>query len=407
MKKRVMSIFGTRPEAIKLAPVVLEMQRGNNDLESVVCVTGQHREMLDQVLSWFRIRPDHDLDLMQSNQSLTEFAARALQRVGDLLSTVRPDAILVQGDTTTAMIAALAGFYNRIPVGHVEAGLRTRDPYNPFPEEVNRRIAGVLATYHFAPTQGAADALLAERVDPDNVFVVGNTVVDALRMTRSRVVDLKLGFPHHGRRLILVTAHRRESFGAPFESMCRAIREVADRNEDVDFVYPVHLNPNVREPVERSLSDHPRIHLIEPLRYEQFVRLMSDAYILLTDSGGIQEEATYLRKPTLIMRNTTERPEAVSSGTALLVGTETYDIARAAEMLLRDEALYHSMSNGKCPFGEGDSAARILHILQARLWNRTLMPFGEFPGGEYAYIGAKAAEAVAGDWYGRSNPSVR
>lgn len=365
--KRVLSIFGTRPEAIKLAPVVLELRKHPDRFEDLVCVTAQHREMLDQVLDWFEIVPQYDLNLMQPNQSLAEFAGRALLAIGSLLEDVKPDVVLVQGDTSTAMIAALAAFYRRCPVGHVEAGLRTRDRYNPFPEEINRRIVSALATFHFAPTPQAAEALRAEQVPEENIFITGNTVVDALLMTVSRPVHMDLGFSLEAKRLILVTAHRRESFGAPFESLCSALRDIADRNADVEIVYPVHLNPNVREPVMRVLAGHPRIHLLEPLRYEQFSHLMARAYLILTDSGGIQEEAPVLGKPTLVMRETTERPEAVAAGTARLVGTDRARIVAEAERLLHDEKAYRAMAQAGSPFGDGHTAERIARLLMEKL----------------------------------------
>jgi UDP-N-acetylglucosamine 2-epimerase (non-hydrolysing) len=364
---KALSVFGTRPEAIKMAPVVLELQKYPERICTCVCVTAQHREMLDQVLEWFRIAPDYDLDLMQPDQGLAEFASRVLVSVSKVLQKVQPDVVLVQGDTTTVMMTALAAFYQRIPVGHVEAGLRTRDRYNPFPEEINRRMAGVLATYHFAPTERAADALRAEQVPEENIFVTGNTVVDALLMTAQRPVALKLDFSLDGRRLILVTAHRRESFGAPFESLCLALRDLAERNPDVEVVYPVHLNPKVREPVGRILAGQPRIHLLEPLRYEQFAHLMALAYLILTDSGGIQEEAPVLGKPTLVMRETTERPEAIEAGTARLVGTNRQRIVAEAERLLHDQELYRAMAQVGSPFGDGRAAERIVDILLSRL----------------------------------------
>jgi UDP-N-acetylglucosamine 2-epimerase (non-hydrolysing) len=365
--KRVLSVFGTRPEAIKLAPVILELEKHPGQIESLVCVTAQHREMLDQVLEWFRIRPDYDLDLMQPNQELAEFACRALGAVSSLLKEVMPDVVLVQGDTTTVMMAALAAFYQRIPIGHVEAGLRTRNRYDPFPEEINRRVAGALTTYHFAPTERAVAALCAEQVPEKDVFLTGNTVVDALLMTVQRPVSLEVDLPRDGRRLILVTAHRRESFGAPFESLCLALRDLAERNADVEIVYPVHLNPNVRDPVGRILSNRPCIHLLEPLRYEHFVHLMARSYLILTDSGGIQEEAPVLGKPTLVMRATTERPEAVRAGMARLVGTDRQRIVAEAEHLLRDENAYRAMSQVGSPFGDGHAAERIVEILRSRL----------------------------------------
>jgi UDP-N-acetylglucosamine 2-epimerase (non-hydrolysing) len=365
--KRVLSVFGTRPEAIKLAPVVLELEKHREQVDNLVCVTGQHREMLDQVLDWFQIEPDFDLDLMRPSQDLTSFTSRALESVSQVLQEVRSDAVLVQGDTTTVMITALAAFYQRIPIGHIEAGLRTRNRYDPFPEEINRRMTGVLATYHFAPTERAAAALQAEQVPKENIFVTGNTVVDALLMTVHRQVTLDLGFDTDGRRIILVTAHRRESFGAPFESLCLALRDLAQRNANVEIVYPVHLNPNVREPVGRLLAEQPRIHLLEPLRYEQFVHVMARAHLILTDSGGIQEEAPVLGKPTLVMRETTERPEAIEAGTARLVGTDRDRIVTETERLLHDAREYRSMAQACSPFGDGRAAEQIVKILIATL----------------------------------------
>jgi UDP-N-acetylglucosamine 2-epimerase (non-hydrolysing) len=365
--KRVLTVFGTRPEAIKLAPVILEMEKHRDQLDTIVCVTAQHREMLDQVLEWFKIEPHFDLDLMKPNQRLTEFTSRSLAAVSEILYEVRPDVVLVQGDTTTVMVAALAAFYQNIPIGHVEAGLRTHHRYNPFPEEINRRLTGVLATYHFAPTERAADALRAEQVTNGDIFVTGNTIVDALLMTVKRKARLDLNFNLDGRRMILVTAHRRESFGAPFESLCFALRDLAAQNTKVEIVYPVHLNPNVRDPVERILSGQPRIHLIEPLRYEQFCQLMAKADLILTDSGGIQEEAPVLGKPTLVMRETTERLEAIEAGTARLVGTDRKGIASETERLLYDGDAYRTMAQAGSPFGDGHAAERIVNILLSRL----------------------------------------
>lgn len=365
--KRVLSIFGTRPEAIKLAPVILELEKSRDRFENLVCVTAQHRQMLEQVLEWFKIEPHYDLNLMQPDQGLAEFASRALVAVSELLQKVQPDVVLVQGDTTTVMMAALAAFYRHIPVGHIEAGLRTRDRYNPFPEEINRRVAGVLATFHFAPTARAADALRAEQVPEQNIFITGNTVVDALLMTVQRPVNLKLDFSLDGRRLILVTAHRRESFGVPFESICLALRDLVERNTDVEIVYPVHLNPNVRKPVERILAGQPRIHLLEPMRYDQFIHLAAQAYLILTDSGGIQEEAPVLGKPVLVMRETTERSEATEAGTARLVGTDRQRIVFEVERVLKDKEQYRAMAQAGSPFGDGHSAERIVNILIDRL----------------------------------------
>jgi UDP-N-acetylglucosamine 2-epimerase (non-hydrolysing) len=365
--KRILTIFGTRPEAIKLAPVILEFEKHRERFQNLVCVTAQQREMLDQVLEWFKIKPHYDLDLMQKDQGLNEFASRALVAVSRVLEDVRPDVVLVQGDTTTVLMTTLAAFYQRISVGHVEAGLRTRHRYNPFPEEINRRLTGAMATYQFAPTERAAAALRAEQVPEENIYVTGNTVVDALLMTMQRQVKMDLGFSLDDRRLILVTAHRRESFGSPFESLCLALKDLAERNSNVELVYPVHLNPNVRSPVERILHQQPRIHLLEPLRYEQFVHLLARAHLILTDSGGIQEEAPVLGKPTLVMRETTERPEAIEAGTARLVGTDRDRIVTEVERLLHNEAEYRAMTKTCSPFGDGHAAERILDILLACL----------------------------------------
>jgi len=365
--KRILTIFGTRPEAIKLAPVILELGKHPDLFDTLVCVTGQHREMLDQVLEWFQISPDFDLDLMQPNQGLAEFAGRALVAVSGVLEKVRPDVVLVQGDTTTVVMGALAAFYQRIPVGHVEAGLRTSERYNPFPEEINRRMTSPLTTFHFAPTERAKAALLVEQVPAKDIFLTGNTVVDALMMTTRRPLDLDLGFKLGTRYPILVTAHRRESFGAPFESLCLAMRDLVERNPEVEIVYPVHLNPNVREPVGRILSGQQRIHLLEPMRYEHLAHLMAKVYLILTDSGGIQEEAPVLGKPTLVMRETTERPEAIEAGTASLVGTDRNRIVAETERLLYDESAYHKMSQASSPFGDGHAAERIVEVLMTRL----------------------------------------
>lgn len=377
-RMRVLCIFGTRPEAIKLAPVIQELEKHCDCFEPRICVTAQHREMLDQVLELFEIRPDVDLDLMQRNQTLPEFTARAVTAVSEVLEREEPDWVLVQGDTTTVMSTALAAFYQQIPVGHVEAGLRTHDRYGPFPEEINRRLASVLATYHFAPTQRAQQTLVAEGIDPEKVFVTGNTIVDAIHQVlamppsecaRRLFVDLNLaeasarGEESTSKKVVLATAHRRESFGEPFESLCRGLRSIADRNEDVLVVYPVHLNPKVRDPVTRILSEHPRIHRIDPLPYEPFVRLMSRSYMILTDSGGIQEEASVLGKPVLVLRDTTERPEIVEAGIGKLVGTDEHRILIEAELLLHNEEVCRAMSKNADLFGDGHAAERIVATL--------------------------------------------
>ena len=375
-RARVSVVFGTRPEAIKLAPLVIAM-REHPALAPHVCLTAQHREMLDQVLKVFGIEPDVDLDLMRPNQALGDLTARSIAAVGGYLRAARPGLVLVQGDTTTAFCAALAAFYERIPVGHVEAGLRTWNKSAPYPEEMNRQLVTRLADLHFAPTDWSRGNLLREQVEPERVFVVGNTVIDALLMARSEAarrsargdsplgplgarLQAALGPPD--RRLVLITGHRRESFGGGFDEICRAIAVLAERFAEVEFVYPVHLNPNVREPVYRTLGDRPNIHLLEPLPYLAFVTLMDRAHLILTDSGGIQEEAPSLGKPVLVMRETTERPEAVEAGTARLVGTDADRIVTEASTLLTDSAAYARMANLANPYGDGAASARIIGI---------------------------------------------
>jgi len=362
--RRVMVVIGTRPEAIKMAPVILALERLHRELTPVVCVTGQHRELLDPVLRWFRVHSDYDLDLMRPNQSLPEFAGRALIHMDGLLRDAQPDAVLVQGDTTTAMVAALAAFYRSIPVGHVEAGLRTRDLASPFPEEMNRRVAGVVARFHFAPTETAARALFEERVDPRFVFTVGNTVVDALRLTLGRLPRNRWCAAFGSKRIVLVTAHRRENFGRPLESICHAIADLADHHRDCQFVYPLHLNPNARSVAEKRLHGHPRVHLCEPLRYQDFVRVLSRSELVLTDSGGVQEEAAVLGKATLVLRDSTERTEAVEFGTARVIGTASEAIVEAASRELQRERVSRSeWALDQCPFGDGYAADRITKIL--------------------------------------------
>ena len=367
MKWRVMFCFGTRPEAIKLASVIRELAGSPREFQPVVLVTAQHRHMLDQVLRAFEIRPDHDLDLMRPGQSLADVTVGVLRGVERVLRRVRPDMVMVQGDTTSALAAALAAFYQQIPVGHVEAGLRTRDKYSPYPEEMNRRLVSSLADLHFAPTRTARENLLREGVPRGRIHVTGNTVVDALKaMRRSRVAWYVpvLDKIAQEQRVILVTAHRRESFGPGFERICRALRTLAERNPDVEVVYPVHLNPNVRKPVRRILGGVSRVHLIKPLDYLPFVRLMERSYLILTDSGGIQEEAPALGKPVLVMRDVTERPEAVEAGTAKLVGTDPNVIVSATERLLCVGAAYRKMARARNPFGDGRASARIAGALQ-------------------------------------------
>lgn len=353
-----------------MAPLVAAIRRDNR-IRVKVCVTAQHREMLDQVLSLFQISPDYDLDLMRKGQSLSDLTSSIILRLEAVLQSLQPDVVLVHGDTTTAMASALAAYYARVPVAHVEAGLRTTNIYAPWPEEMNRRMVGRLAQLHFAPTELARANLLREGIDGANIFVTGNTVIDALLEVVRRLDDdpaleaqalAQSGMDGEERRIILVTGHRRENFGPGFESICRAISTIAQR-PDVCVVYPVHLNPNVREPVHRLLSGMPNVHLIPPLDYLPFTALMRKAYFVLTDSGGIQEEAPALGKPVLVMRENTERPEAVTAGTVRLVGTDTQDIVDACRQLLDDSGVYASMSAASNPYGDGRSSARIVDAL--------------------------------------------
>lgn len=364
-------IFGTRPEAIKLAPVVLALKR-RNLVETRVCVTGQHRHMLDQVLDVFGIVPDADLNLMEENQSLGRFTSRAMDVLDRYFAEQRPSFLLVQGDTTTVFCATLAAFYHGIPVGHVEAGLRTGNLRAPWPEEANRVLTSHIADLHFAPTTTSRDNLLAEKIPADKIFVTGNTVIDALHLAREQVLKREPdipGAPPPGRRLVLITGHRRESFGPGFESICAAIAELARRFPSVDFVYPVHLNPNVREAVFRllRLPALANVHLIEPLAYLPFVALMNRADVILTDSGGIQEEAPGLGKPVLVLRDVTERPEAVAAGGVRLVGTDRERIVTETARLLEDEGARKAMSTATNPYGDGRAADRIIRIVLRQL----------------------------------------
>ena len=361
--KTVLSVFGTRPEAIKMAPILRSLAH-ERDIRSLVCVTAQHREMLDQVLSLFSIHPDEDLDLMRDGQSLAEITTRALTELVPYLARVKPDLMLVQGDTTTTMAASLAAFYARVPIGHIEAGLRTGDPDYPYPEEVNRRITSVLARHHFAPTERARRNLLAEGVADERIMVTGNTVIDALldvvAMKPSRAPTLTL----RGRRVILITAHRRENFGGPLLEIIGAIRDLAGSYPDVDLVYPVHRNPNVDRPVRKDLSGLPGVHLIDPLEYKAFADLMAESYLILTDSGGIQEEAPSLGKPVLVLRDETERPEAVEAGTVKLVGPHREAIVSAARALLDSKDAYAAMARAVNPYGDGKAAGRIVERIR-------------------------------------------
>lgn len=368
IKKQILVVFGTRPEAIKLAPVIIALKK-SGQFDVKVCVTAQHREMLDQVLSFFEITPDYDLDLMKKNQTLFDITARSLKGLEAVMQDAKPDIIFVQGDTTTAFTASLTGFYKKVKVAHVEAGLRSGNKYAPFPEEINRVLTSRLADYHFAPTERAASNLRSEGITK-NVWVIGNTVIDSLflglkimKNYGDKTYRKFFDFIDFSKKIILVTGHRRESFGKPFENICDALREIAVRFNNVEIVYPVHLNPNVREPVNRILGKHERIHLIEPLEYPYFIWLMNKSYIVVTDSGGIQEEAPSLGKPILVMREVTERVEGIFSGTARLVGTNKAKIIAGIEELLTDKNKYHYMAKAMNPYGDGKTSERIIKII--------------------------------------------
>lgn len=373
--KKISFVFGTRPEAIKLAPVILAM-REHPDLQSHICVTAQHRELLDQVLEVFGITPEVDLGLMRPNQSLAGLTARAMEGLDKYYSEYQPDMVLIQGDTTTVLCGALAAFYHHIPVGHVEAGLRTFNKRSPFPEEINRVLTSHVADFHYAPTQSSRKNLLDEGVDDELIVVTGNTVIDALHLAVESVrkqqpdipgLELELTDPQAKRPIVLITGHRRENFGEGFESICNAVAKLAKRFPDTAFIYPVHLNPNVREPVFRILKEHGNVHLIEPLSYLSFVALMNRSRVILTDSGGVQEEAPSLGKPVLVMRDTTERPEAVDAGTVKLCGTNPDTIVENVSALLSDTKAYDAMANAVNPYGDGKAAARILDHIKSVL----------------------------------------
>ena len=378
--KKILLVFGTRPEAIKMAPLVKKLQEMPEEFQTVVCVTGQHREMLDQVLRLFDIIPEYDLNIMKPNQDLYDITSRILLGMRDVLKEVQPDIVLVHGDTTTSMAAALAAFYQQIPVGHVEAGLRTGNIYSPWPEEMNRLITGRITTHHFSPTPLAKENLLREHVDEKQIIVTGNTVIDALQMVVKRLAEdnalanevaakiNQMGYDvqrlEGNRRMVLITGHRRENFGEGFLNICHAIKHLAEQYKDVDFVYPMHLNPNVRKPVLEILGEKAEnVFLIEPLDYLPFVYMMQHSTLILTDSGGVQEEAPGLGKPVLVMRDTTERPEAVEAGTVLLVGTNREKIEQGVSMLLDDADCYRRMSEAVNPYGDGLACERIVKKL--------------------------------------------
>jgi UDP-N-acetylglucosamine 2-epimerase (non-hydrolysing) len=374
-KPRILTIFGTRPEAIKMAPLVLALARDER-FDAKLCVTGQHREMLDQVLALFEILPDFDLGIMKAKQSLSDVVAATIDRLQQVFAEYRPDIVLVHGDTASTFAATLSAFFHQVRVGHVEAGLRTGNLQSPWPEEANRKLTGVLATLHFAPTNMARDNLLAEGVAPETIAVTGNTVVDALLMMTERLAaDAELrasmlkdfAFLRPDHKMLLVTGHRRENFGDGFERICSALGQIAEMHPALDIVYPVHLNPNVREPVNRLLAKYKNVHLIEPVDYLPFIYLMQCSTIVLTDSGGIQEEAPSLGKPVLVMRDTTERPEAVLAGTVKLVGTAIEEIVLGVSSLINDRALYERMSAAHNPYGDGKATSRIIEGLVSEL----------------------------------------
>lgn len=382
--KKIMLVFGTRPEAIKMAPLLLEFKKYPNLFQTIVCVTGQHREMLDQVLEIFDIKPDYDLNIMQKGQDLYEVTAKVLLGMRDVIKESKPDIVLVHGDTTTSTASALAAFYQQIPVGHVEAGLRTHNPYSPWPEELNRQITARIATYHFAPTELSRENLRHENIQDTHILITGNTVIDTLRIVTNKIrldkalsekirKEIKLaGYDterlRNDKKLVLITGHRRENFGNGFINICHAIRDLAKKYPDVDFVYPMHLNPNVRRPIHdvfgENLSVLENIFFIEPLEYLSFVYLMEKSYIILTDSGGIQEEAPSFGIPVLVMRNTTERPEALNAGTVKLVATDYDKIITGVSLLIEDEEKYKDMSMAINPYGDGNACKRIINFIK-------------------------------------------
>ena len=359
-------IFGTRPEAIKLAPLILKLRQ---QFKVKICVTGQHREMLDQVLRVFKINSDFDLNLMKPNQNLTSLTSGVLEGVHSVLEKEHVDWVIVQGDTTTSMAAAVAAFYKKINIAHVEAGLRTSEKFSPFPEEINRQLTSRLADIHFAPTEKNRDSLIQENIPPEKIFVTGNTVIDALQWVLKNIPEPVWDLPFHPseKRMILVTGHRRENFGEGFQNICKAIKKLAVKNPNVEFVYPVHLNPNVQKPVTTLLANQHNIHLIEPLDYQKFVHFMNRSYFILTDSGGVQEEAPSIGKPVLVMRDTTERPEAVEAGTVMLVGTDENDIVMNSQKLIDNYTYYESISFSHNPYGDGNASEKISNIFQTLL----------------------------------------
>ncbi len=384
--KKILIIFGTRPEAVKLAPVINELRLYSSKFQSVICVTAQHREMLDQVLRVFDISPDFDLNIMKNGQDLFDVTTSSLTGLKTVLKKEKPDLLLIQGDTTTAFVAGLAAYYLGIPIGHIEAGLRTYDKYSPFPEEKNRHLLSVLGDLHFAPTEWAKSNLIKEGVPEEKVWVTGNTVIDALLLVSNRTIaaenalhwsiyfekrwNLPLSHEKNCTKTILVTGHRRENFGKEFENICYALKVIAKKRNDVRIVYPVHLNPNVQKPVKTILNGNPNIVLIEPMEYEPFVFLMKQSYLILTDSGGIQEEAPSIGKPVLVMRNTTERPEGIKAGTVKLVGTDKEVIVNNTLELLDNKELYEKMSKADNPYGDGKAAEKIMKVIDSYFYSK-------------------------------------
>lgn len=380
MLKKILIVFGTRPEAIKMAPLIKEFEKYKNDFDVKICVTAQHRSMLDQVLDIFDIHVDYDLNIMKHNQDLYDVTSKVLLKMRNVLREINPELVLVQGDTTTTFATSLASFYEKIPIGHIEAGLRTGNIYSPWPEEMNRKLTSCIAKYHFPPTEISKKNLSDEGVVSQRLFVTGNTVIDALfmiiekikndkKLAKSIVKEIKQkGYNvSNGKKLILVTGHRRENFGEGFINICEALREIAIKYKDFDILYPVHLNPNVQKPVFKILSDLKNVFLIEPIDYLPFVYLMSNSYIIITDSGGIQEEAPSLGKPVLVMRDTTERPEAVDAGTVKIVGTDKHRIVKETGLLIENQKIYNEMSMAHNPYGDGKACQRILKILKSEL----------------------------------------
>ncbi|HLU21829.1 non-hydrolyzing UDP-N-acetylglucosamine 2-epimerase [Lederbergia graminis] len=371
---KVMTIFGTRPEAVKMAPLVLELQKRDEDFETIVTVTAQHRQMLDQVLTTFNIKPDYDLNIMKDRQTLSDITTRGLNGLDQIMKEVQPDIVLVHGDTTTTFIASLAAYYNQITVGHVEAGLRTWDKYSPFPEEMNRQLTSVLADLHFSPTEKAAQNLLEENKNEETIFITGNTAIDALKTTIQTDYQHEVLQMVGDHRLILLTAHRRENLGEPMRNMFRAIKRIVDEHSDIRVVYPVHLNPAVLEVASEVLGDEERVHLIEPLDVIDFHNFANKAEIILTDSGGVQEEAPSLAVPVLVLRNTTERPEGIEAGTLKLAGTDEETIYQLTKELLTNKEEYEKMANKANPYGDGNASARICEAILYHFGKRTERP---------------------------------